>query len=455
MFILDVSPDFIERLSAYDVRDGHLMPPAVFDNRLTKDNPAMPKPRAANLESPSARRKLPVTGAPIWVRLALGLALGYRRNESAGTWSVRVTGNGGQWVKRLAIADDYEKAAPPNVLSYWQALEAARTLARTQPDAPLDESRPVTVDEALTRYEADLRARGASLHNARYCRRYLSGALLAKPVQLLGTLELRRWRDSLSGKIKPASVNRMMKGLKAALTLAGEHDPRIRNHAERKIGLRGLPDANEARNTVLDDDQVRAIVAAAYFPPAGSSALGIFVETLAISGTRPSQAARLTVGDLLADPKAPRLMMPRSGKGGSRNRIERKSQRFPVPITPALARKLQAAAAGRADGAPLLPQGDGTSWENAQHRTAMRTVVAAAGLDPDVVTMYSLRHSSIVRALLLNIPIRVIAATHDTSVAMIEANYSRHIAEHSDELSRRALLQDEPAAGNVVALAKR
>jgi integrase len=274
----------------------------------------------------------------------------------------------------------------------------------------------------------------------------------------------------------------MMKGLKAALTLAGEHDNRIRNHAERKIGLRGLPDAGQARNVILDDDQVRSIVAAAYFPPAGSSALGLLVETLAITGTRPSQAARLCVGDLIADPKAPRLLMPRSGKGGSRNRVERMTQRYSVPITPALAHRLQAAAAGRDANAPLLVQnrtpddkninkinsdtahdvqnrtwfqGDGTSWDfggKVRYHDAVREIVAAAGLDPDTVTMYSLRHSAIVRELLANIPIRVIAATHDTSVAMIESNYSRHIAEHSDELSRRALLQDAPPAGNVVML---
>jgi hypothetical protein len=104
----------------------------------------MPKPRASNLESPTAREKLPVAGAPIWVRLGPGAALGYRRNESAGTCSVRVTGNGRQWVKRIALADDIEPARPPMVLSYWQALEAARAFTRQQPDAPIDESRPIT-----------------------------------------------------------------------------------------------------------------------------------------------------------------------------------------------------------------------------------------------------------------------------------------------------------------------
>jgi hypothetical protein len=52
-----------------------------------------------------------------------------------------------------------------------------------------------------------------------------------------------------------------------------------------------------------------------------------------------------------------------------------------------------------------------------------------------------------------NTPIRVVAAMHDTSVKMIERTYSRHIAEHTDALARRALLDTvTPVAGNVVAL---
>jgi len=80
-------------------------------------------------------------------------------------------------------------------------------------------------------------------------------------------------------------------------------------------------------------------------------------------------------------------------------------------------------------------------------------VAEAAGLDPDVVTLSALRHSSIVRQLVANTPIRVVAAMHDTSVKMIERTYSRHIAEHTDALARRALLDTSQAAtANVVAL---
>jgi hypothetical protein len=77
------------------------------------------------------------------------------------------------------------------------------------------------------------------------------------------------------------------------------------------------------------------------------------------------------------------------------------------------------------------------------------------GFDPDEVTLYALRHSSIVRNLLLNVPIRVVAASHNTSVAEIERTYSKFSIEHSGKLSRRALLDDQAAqvADNVVPMA--
>jgi len=69
------------------------------------------------------------------------------------------------------------------------------------------------------------------------------------------------------------------------------------------------------------------------------------------------------------------------------------------------------------------------------------------------VTLYSLRHSSIVRQILANTPLRVIAATHDTSTGQIEKTYSAYIGDVSDAVTRRALLDTaQPAAGSVVAL---
>ena len=127
-----------------------------------------------------------------------------------------------------------------------------------------------------------------------------------------------------------------------------------------------------------------------------------------------------------------------------------------MPITPALAAVLKQAAQGRAPDAPLLLRANGERWGHGRrrhHRNDFRAVIEAAGLDPDVATLSALRHSSIVRQLLANVPIRIVATLHDTSVKMIERAYSRYIASHSDEIARRALLEiEQPSAPNVVPL---
>jgi len=146
-------------------------------------------------------------------------------------------------------------------------------------------------------------------------------------------------------------------------------------------------------------------------------------------------------------------LMPCSAKGRARNK---RHERRPVPITAALAAVLKQEAAGRSSEAPLLLRANGERWGHGRrrhHRNDFRAVIEAAGFDPDHVTLYSLRHSSIVRMLVAHVPIRIVATLHDTSVKMIEASYSRFIAEHSDAIARRALLDTaRPAPENVVAL---
>src|SRR6516164_527309 len=123
---------------------------------LTGHGAQMPKPRAAKLETATARRRLDVRKKPYWTTISPGIALGYRRNEGAGTWSVRVADGDVEWIKRIALADDLEPTSPPHVLTYWQTIDQARALARRQPGEAIDESRPLTVSEALTLYEKDL-----------------------------------------------------------------------------------------------------------------------------------------------------------------------------------------------------------------------------------------------------------------------------------------------------------
>jgi hypothetical protein len=121
-----------------------------------------------------------------------------------------------------------------------------------------------------------------------------------------------------------------------------------------------------------------------------------------------------------------------------------------------LAAQLQQAAGERDPSSPLLLRTNGNSWSasSADHNRPFQRAVARARLDASV-TFYALRHSSIVRALLAGVPVRLVAVAHDTSVPMIERTYSKYISDHADSVLRRALLETaQPAAGNVVPLAQ-
>jgi integrase len=276
--------------------------------------------------------------------------------------------------------------------------------------------------------------------------------LKAKPVALLASKELKDWRNGLLATLAPATVNRLGRCLCAALELARQHDDRIKNRQAWEDGLADLPDAQRSRNVILPDDKVSEFVSAAY---GLDEQFGLLTDVLAVTGARPSQAVRLRVEDLHDHPARPKLMMPKSAKGGGRKRSQKKLQQFSLPITTQLAARLNAAAKGRAGDQPLLLQSEGRPWGSnpgAGYRREVAAVVTAIGFNPAVVTMGCLRHSSIVRMLLQNIPIRLVASLHNTSTTMIERTYSRFITEHSDDISRRALLQHEPEIGDNIAV---
>jgi integrase len=401
--------------------------------------------RSSTLETRSARLRLPIAKKPVFVKIAPGVGLGYRRNRTAGTWVARAAdGKGANWTKAIGNADDFDDADGAAILDYWQAQEKARTIGRVERGA--GNTKPVTVAEALDAYEADLKTRGGDTSNVSRVRGHISQALLDKVVALLASRELRRWRDGLAKTLAPATVNRTSTVLKAALNLAAEHDTRITNGRAWETGLATIPDAQQSRNVILPEEVVRGLVAAAY---QHSQEFGLLVEVDAVTGARPSQLARLEVQDLQANRSDPRLMMPSSRKGRGKKAVSHR----PVPISPALAKKLAVVASGRPAIAPLLVKPSGEPWRKSDHSRLFARAAKAAGQDPSEATIYALRHTNIVRQLLANVPTRIVAVNHDTSVAMIERTYSRFIGDHSDALARAALFDTaEPTADKVVPL---
>ena len=403
-----------------------------------------PRVRSAKLENRSARLRLARRKKPYSVPIMRGVHLLYRRNKIAGPFMVRVCRGDEDWTEPLGTADDYDDADGKNILTYWQAQDLARERARV--GKPTND---LSVKARVEHYRADLERRGRDVRNASRVLSHLAGTRLANKLLTASSLsdDLSEFRDHLAAKgLKPATIDRINRVFKAALNLTAENDERI-TWRPWKTALKAIGNEEAgARNVILDDADRRALRGAAY---RDSDEFGLLIDVLDETGARPSQVARLTAQDVQADfidrrtgKRQPRLMMPVSRKGSG----TKKARYTPVPITPELADRLKDRSG------VLLTRADGASWGevNLAHYFA-RAMEGVTFNNPSKVMMYALRHTSIVRQLLANVPVRVVAALHDTSVVMIERNYSKYIADHADELARATL----PQPAEIVSLGDR
>jgi len=412
----------------------------------------------SDLESRSNRlddRKFKRRRKPYYERVGRGVWLGYRRLKMNGRWVVRVLKGGSEWTKAFAEADDFDESNEKTIMTYHEAQTYARTLAGAGRDGTAKAGhRPVTVGEAVDAYEANLRKHGRDSTNAVRIRYHLKKAhgLANICVAALVAGDFKAWDKSFKGRTA-ATTNRVNNNLRAALNLAQEHDrKRITNADEWTIALERLggPDAHRSRNVILLQPTINAIIATAY--SVIGPEFGLLVEVAAQTGARYSQLVRLTVGNVHVSGNA-HVMMPVSRKGWGKKDTPHR----PVPITADLARRLNLPVAGKLPHTPLLMKAVDTPWtaDDRDHFGYFKQVVEHLKDDPGIknarfeVTMYALRHSSIARQLLDGVSVKIVADNHDTSIEMIQKNYSEYLTDHSDAISRRTL---SAFAGNVVSL---
>lgn len=415
------------------------------------------------IQDRTARARLAHRDKPYWRMLSEGAHVGYFRGKVKGSWAARYHCPVRADYVRAIIgeADDLREADGISILNYKQAVDKALRWIELQSRGgqPATESDPdMTVAEAVTAYLAIRDARRSS-RAGRQVKSDASSSLTRYvledkrlPPMKLSTLceaDLRAWQLRITRR-KPSSIQRVVNDFKAALNAAFETHRKVLP-ADLPIVIKfGLKvDAPEvltaaARdNQILGDDEVRAIVTAAM---AIDTDFGRLVVLLAATGARFSQIARMTVGDVQA--AQGRLMVPQSFKGRKRTlshirvAVGADTLGVLVPVTEK-----------RPSSAPLLEhwrhkQTGPMQWERVDRgpwasSSAMlrpfQRAVEEAGLPASTIP-YALRHSSIVRGLRAGLPIRLVAALHDTSVAMIERHYSRHITEGLDELVARAVV---------------
>jgi integrase len=421
----------------------------------------------SQLTTRSARDKL--ARGTHWRAIDPDVHLGYRKGARGGRWLVRWY-TGGQKYRQVTLgtADDaicegslsFEAAAKrarEHVTGYREAVEAAGggTAATLR----------TAVEQYIAMRDARDRAReqrpvrsDASRRLGRYV---FDDPLADLPLHQLTDAALRAWRKRLKPEFTPATVQRLSSDLKAALNAFYVENRRglPADFAETvRIGLRSPPqevptEPKSYQAQMLTDQEVRTIVQAS-MEQDETGDFGRLVLVMAATGARFAQVKRLRVEDV--QPELSRIMMPASRKGKAK-RISYIAVRVGHDVLAAL----EPAVKGRDPSEPLLcrwrhVQISPTNWQRvsrgpwyspSEMLRPWHSASASAGLPGKIP--YALRHSSIVRAIRTNLPIRLVAALHDTSVVMIERHYGRWITEGLEELAARAIIPIvQPTSGS-------
>lgn len=413
----------------------------------------------AQLQSRSARANL--RQGLHWRSVDPDVSLGYRKSKKGGRWIVRWYAGSKKYLQApLGTADDMLAVG---TLSYDAAVRAARSkvtaLRKAEQEASLE---PLpTVADVIKDYIAMRDARSTQL--AGRPTRSDASSNLRKHVLKVGTMskkrldevseeDLRAWRKALPGALKRVTRVRTATNLKAALNAAYRvYRKRLAPDFAESVRL-GLSFEDEGpsfeerarENQILDDAEVRAIIAAAAEVDLDGD-LARLIIVLAATGARFSQVTRMNVGDVQFTQS--RLIVPNSRKGKRRH-----ESYTAIRVGEDVLAALRPICEGRSGRETLLCRWRYVQtavdvwrrdrrgpWTSSSEMTrTWNKVCEKAGVEQ--VVPYSLRHSSIVRGIKAGLPIRLVAALHDTSVAMIERHYSRWITDGLEELAARAII---------------
>lgn len=383
---------------------------------------------AANtLARVETRSKLKPRREPYWHRLEVGNYLGFRRLTagSPGAWIARSrdSGTGKQHYRSLGEFDDmpehhrFDRAKHEAEAWFAHLRKGGTTTA-------------VTVRQACERYVQHLRSQGrerAADDNAARFRRWVDehdlGAIVLRDLK---PSQVSAWRAALAStpataqdKTKPstrarspATINRDMTSLRAALNLALENRDATSSDAW-STKLRPIKNADGRRDVYLDAEQRRALIANA---PAD---LADLLRALSLVPLRPGAMAQLLVADF--DPRLGVLTIGQDKHGKDRK----------IGLPPKTATFFGGQADGKPAIAPLLARVNGLAWNKDAWKYPIKEAAALAGL-PDSVTAYSLRHSVITDLIALHkLDTLTVAQLSGTSMAMIERHYGHLLRDHA------------------------
>jgi len=404
--------------------------------------------------------------------------IGYRKGARGGRWVARWYLIDQKYAQdTFGSADDAYPANGVDILDFSQALAAARVLIMDRrTNAKIESAGPIpTVKSAIHEYIERREARERAEHGdvgmkrdtrSRLTKYVLNSDIADTPLHKLDDDDLRNWRAKLPLKLKTATIRRLSNDLKACLNAAATiHRKKLPAAFTRNIqeGLKvEAAEASEARRQVLPVADIKRILVATRSideKQAWNGDLFRLIAVMAATGARMSQLIRMTVHDVQHTEK--RLLIPVSFKGRGTKRIEETA----VPVSDDILSVLKSATNGRSRSDPLFErwvhiQRTPTVWERdkrgpwkspSELTRPWRAIMDATEITDDLVP-YCLRHSSIVRGLRNGLPTRLVAALHDTSVAMIEKHYAAYVVDAMNDVAAKVVVPLITDANNVVEL---
>ena len=394
--------------------------------------------RDANLETRTARHRLPIRSEPYWRGLEKGFALGYRRRARGGTWLARRRDEAGSYAEhRIGTTDDLQDADGVVILDYSQAQRAARQWWRTERrreeghDTP---EGPFTVKDAIDDYlKAYERRGGKAVYDARrtveaHILPSLGGITVAK----LTARKITDWHHGLPEKRarartrqgrkqnfrkvetgsdairkRRATANRILTVLKAALNHAWKAGHVASDDAWRRV--KPFQAVETARVRYLSEAECVRLVNAC------EPAFRNLVRAALLTGCRYSELATMHVADFSADAG---VVTVRESKAGKPRHVvlTNEGQRLFASLT-----------AGKLGNDPIFMRRDGRTWDKSHQLRPMLEACHRAKIKP-AVSFHVLRHTHGSTLAMRGVPMGVIAEQlGHADTRMTEKHYA-HLA---------------------------
>jgi integrase len=375
--------------------------------------------RDANLETRTARLRLPIRSEPYWRGLEKGFALGYRRRARGGTWLARRRDEAGGYVEhRIGTTDDLQDSDGVAILDYGQAQKAARDWWRVEvrrEEGHDTREGPFTVKDAIDDYlKAYERRGGKALYETRRAAEvHILSALGGNTVAKLTTRKISDWHHGLAEKRarartgpgrkqnyrmtgtgsdvirkRRATANRILTVLKAALNHAWKSGHVATDDAWRRV--KPFRAVETARVRYLSGAECTRLVNGC------EPAFRNLVRGALLTGCRYSELATMHVANFNLDVG---VVMVRESKAGRPRH---------VVLTDEGRRLFATLTAGKLGSELIFTRRDGRTWGKSHQLRPMLEACERAKIKP-AISFHVLRHTHGSTLAMRGVPMGVIA----------------------------------------------